>query len=182
MTSLCSFSYASARGHVARRGDRTIEASKMTSTSLPEKEQLTEDISRLAREDAAPPDGDRKGPIDDDRRLALMKWAETRRTMAQKTQRLELILEEERVRAVMQDLDELNPQVRERVIYLWALFPGLIVGSWRAGPARMLCTELKHCIVTYISSSQMDRSTYRLASWTQVSLECHTYLVLLEDE
>ena len=46
----------------------------------------------------------------------------------------------------------------------------------------MLCTELKHCIVTYISSSQMDRSTYRLASWTQVSLECHTYLVLLEDE
>ena len=69
-------------------------------TSLPEKEQLTDDISRLAREDAAPPD-DRKGPIDDDRRLALIKWADTRKTMAQKTQRLELILEEERVRAVM---------------------------------------------------------------------------------
>ena len=85
------------------------------SSTLSEKEQLAEDIGRLTGEIAAPP-GDRKGPIDDHRRLVLTRWADKRRTIAQKTQRLELILEEERIRAVMQDLDELNPQVREVVI------------------------------------------------------------------
>ena len=82
----------------------------MTTTAVvSEKEQLEKDIAQLVHDNPTP--RCRGLPIDADLRRRLQAWAKERKKIAEKRERLEMILEEERIQVVMRELDELHPQV-----------------------------------------------------------------------
>ena len=86
-----------------------------TTAAVSEKEQLEKDITQLLQDNPTP--RCLGLPIDADLRRRLQAWAKERKKIAEKRERLEMILEEERIQEVMRELNELHPQVNNVMCY-----------------------------------------------------------------
>lgn len=86
-----------------------------TRAAVSEKEQLEKDIAQLLQDNPTP--RCLGLPIDADLRRRLQAWAKERKKIAEKRERLEMILEEERIQSIMRELDELHPQVNNVMCY-----------------------------------------------------------------
>lgn len=71
--------------------------------------KLENEIAQLVRDTPSPKF--LGSPIDIDLRIILQAWAAQRKILAEKRQRLEMILEEERIQEVLRELEEMHPQV-----------------------------------------------------------------------
>ena len=56
--------------------------------------------------------------IDSDLRSELQLWAAQRKRLIEKMERLEIILEEERIQAILRELEEMHPQVGVIIWYI----------------------------------------------------------------
>ena len=75
-----------------------------------EKLQLEKEITQLVQNNPTPK-FKRGTKIDSDLRSELQSWAAQRKRLIEKMERLEIILEEERIQAILRELEEMHPQV-----------------------------------------------------------------------
>ena len=80
-----------------------------SSTSSAEKLQLEKEIQQLVQDNPTPKEYGI--PINSELRSKLQSWASQRKVLAEKRERLQLLLEEERIQEVLRELGELHPQV-----------------------------------------------------------------------
>ena len=73
-----------------------------------EKLQLEKEIEQLVQNNPTPKFLGAK--IDSNLRSTLQSWAAQRKILAEKRERLEMILEEERIQEILRELEELHPQ------------------------------------------------------------------------
>ena len=76
---------------------------------ISEKKSLEKEIEQLVRDNPTPKFSG--SPISNEFRNKLQSWAAQRKILAEKRERLELLVEEERIRGVLRELGELYPQV-----------------------------------------------------------------------
>ena len=79
------------------------------STSSSEKLQLEKEIAQLVQDNPTPKF--LGSPINSELRSKLQSWAAQRKVLAEKRERLYLLVEEERIRGVLRELGEFYPQV-----------------------------------------------------------------------